>query len=774
MFQHDPLTRRELDILKLLCKRLSNQEIADELVISIHTVKSYNRQIYQKLGVRNRNEAIALTETQQLIQTETDEQLSDNPPPQTHLPGVTTSLIGREKAVNDVLKIFDPPDHRLLTILGPGGIGKTRLAIEVGTQVADKLEMSVFFVELAPIKNPELLYTAILDALRNAKQLQNTSIDDLRGYLRDKQFVLILDNFEHLISAAFRVADLLKSAPHIKVLVTSREPLQIYGEIEYALSPLDVPETDSQLSKGDIVRYDAIQLFVQRAQAHRHDFQLTDDNVERIATICHQLEGLPLAIELVAGRIKYSTLPVLIDQLQEKLDIRAQGWRDKPRRLQTLRGAIEWSYDLLNPTEKILFRRLSIFVGGWTAEAAQSLLYENPVMDIQSHLESLLNKSMIQPEPESSNIPRLRMLETIREYAADRLLASDETSDIRRQHALYFLELSRQADQAWGSSEQLIWLERVRTEFANIHSAWVWAKEQREAEILVQITNSMALYLLHNTNFEQRARWFEEALEFKDEIAPQLYADLLQWTVQSRAADHKSVVMLQEALDIFREHGPPLKEAYTLLALAHSLQAFDKLTEAQACVQEAYILFTDLQDRRGISGALLNFMDIALYSNDFERAESYGQQVLALNQTPSLSQLDALSLLGYLALRKQDYETASSYFLKVTELLLGEIKTSRNINDCLIGIADILQNDGDIHYAVQLLSAAQLAEENNTEKFWLGSEEEVKARIKANIRAQTNPESFDLYWKQGYNMRPEHALALARKWLLARTNNAEQ
>jgi predicted ATPase/DNA-binding CsgD family transcriptional regulator len=376
----EPLTEREVDVLRLLAEGLSNREIAQRLVIAPETVKWYNKQIYSKLNVHSREQAVARSRLAGLLATQPA--VSEPADLNHNLPTQITSFVGRQREIAAVKQLL--LTSRLLTLRGPPGTGKTRLAVQVARHILDLYQDGVFFFDLAPINDPQLVLSAIAQEFDLKEAQSQPLIDTLIHHLVDKQMLVILDNFEQVIEAASLVSDLLTACPGLKILVTSREPLRVYGEQEYPVPPLAVPDPSRPEPLQKLSQYEAVELFSQRARAVKPDFTLTEGNASSVSEICARLDGLPLAIELAAARSKLLSPENMCVHLVSRLKTLTGGARDLPLRQQTLRAAIDWSYELLDEDEQRLIKRLSVFQGGRTLDAVETICGSDlslPILD---------------------------------------------------------------------------------------------------------------------------------------------------------------------------------------------------------------------------------------------------------------------------------------------------------------------------------------------------------------------------------------------------------
>jgi predicted ATPase len=394
---------------------------------------------------------------------------------QTNLPAQLTTFVGRERELDAVLALLRRDNVRLITLTGPGGTGKTRLSLQAAANVLEDYKHGVFFVPLATITDPDLVIPTIA-AIFNLKELGGQPLGELLKYhLAEKHLLLVLDNLEQVLSAGPKIAELLSAAPRLRILVSSREKLHVYGEHEHPVPPLALPDMTKSPTLAVLSQCEAVVLFIQRAEAANPKFQITETAAPAVAEICVRLDGLPLAIELAAARSKLLTPQAMLDRLSSRLNALTGGARDLPPRQQTIRGAIDWSYNLLDDGEKTLFARIGVFVGGWTYESAQAVCSDGLAMEISDGLESLTDKSLIRPTEGTGGEPRFMMLETLREYAVEKLSETGELELLQDRHLAYFVALGDHAERELVGPDQVAWLDRLEVEFDNIRAALSWS-----------------------------------------------------------------------------------------------------------------------------------------------------------------------------------------------------------------------------------------------------------------------------------------------------------
>ena len=590
--------------------------------------------------------------------------------PQSRLPAPLTPLVGREQEIAAVCALLWRPEVRLVTLTGTGGVGKTRLALGVAAAVNADFADGICLVALAPLIDPGLVLSTIAQALGVQEQGSRPLREGLQDHLREKQLLLLLDNFEQVVSAAPVVAELLVAAPRLRVLVTSRTSLHLSGEHEFVVPPLALPDLRNLPPPDRLLQYGAIRLFVARAQAAHSAFVMTAENATAIAAICQQVDGLPLAIELAAGRSKLFAPQALLSRLRNRLTLLVGGAQDLPLRQQTLRGTIAWSYDLLGQDEKALFRRLAVFVGGCTLEAAEAVCTAQGdlLIDVLEAVAALVDKSLLRQETQADGQPRLLMLETIREYALERLATSGEAEAVQRQHAIFFLRFSEEAEPKIRGAEHFLWRTRLEVEHDNLRAALRWTLESQEAEMGMQLAFSLVAFWRASNQDREGRNWCEQVLAqpgTSARTAARAMALLAAGAMTMFQGDlPQAQLLLEESIAIGREVGRAAKRT---LALALALLAYGALLQgnlgaARELAEEGVRLFREVGEAWGTALALNHLGRATLELGDPVAARPLLEESAALFRAGNMQRLAMpLNTLGRVALRQGDDTGARAY-----------------------------------------------------------------------------------------------------------------
>ncbi len=559
-----------------------------------------------------------------------------------NLPIQLTSLIGREKEVATIERLLAREDVRLLTLTGPGGTGKTRLGLQVAAEVSDRFHEGVYFVNLAPITDPALVIPTIAQTLDLKETGGQPPLDQLKTFLHERQLLLVLDNFEQVASAAVYVADLLATCPKLKVIVTSRMVLHVQAEQEFAVPPLAVPDPKQLPNLVTLSQYEAVALFISRAQAARPEFQVTNANAPAVAEICARLDGLPLAIELAAARIKLLPPQALLARLDQRLALLTGGARDVPARQQTLRNTIEWSYQLLNEEEQRLFRRLSVFVGGWQLSAAEALCQEigQADLDVLNNLLALLDNSLIQSSEEGAEEPRFLTLQTMREFGLERLAASGELERTRMAHAHYFLALAEQAEPELHGSNQALWLARLEHEYDNLREALEWAMEKvidekaaERREIGMRLGTALREFWLILGHYREARTFLERALMLSEGTRPALRARVLRAiaSVADCQGDIDRIeVVAKLSLTLSRDLEDTCGIAESLGSLAAAAWLRGKIVEAISLHEEQVRLLRQVGESGEVAQALFPLAEHVSTHGEYARGQTLFEEALSL------------------------------------------------------------------------------------------------------------------------------------------------
>jgi transcriptional regulator with AAA-type ATPase domain/predicted ATPase/DNA-binding SARP family transcriptional activator len=705
------------------------------------------------------------------------------PPGAAPLPILPSALIGRDWELTVVRDLLLRENVRLLTLTGAPGTGKTRLGLQLATNLCDQFSDSAYFVALAPIGDPDLVPLAIGHALGLQDGGDRPFIDVLKEYLRPKRMLLVLDNFEHLLAAAPYVAELLETTPRLRLLVTSRAPLHLRAEHEFPVPPLALPSTE-QLGRLDALdRFAAVTLFVERARAVDPEFALTEANARAVAEICIRLDGLPLAIELAAARSKLLPPQAMLARLGRRLPLLVGGARDLPTRQQTLRGAIAWSHDLLDKADQRLFRRLAVFVGGWTVQAAETWCNPNAERSVEvlDGVASLLDKSLVRQEISTDPEPRFGMLETIREYALDQLDASGEGAEMRDRHLDYYLALAEEADAGLLGSRQVSWCDRLEVEHDNIRAAFGWVlnalddhvpatsgstRAATRLEAGIRLADALELFWMLRGH--SRETW-QQVMGLVDHAAPDTSARAKILIIGGYMAhcllEHETAVRLvDEGLLTWRALGGARETAVALTRRGVIAIWQGDYAGATAALTEARALFREHggEQRSGIEHPIAAFLAQAMQEQgDHAAAYTLYEESLAEAQGRGDRHAAAYAMrhLARLHLEAGDAERAVG-FLREALLPLRELRDRRCTPASLEALAYAVTRRQQWADAARLFAAAEAMREA-TGMPLMRRDRARQEREREELESRLGREPLATAWKTGRSMTLSQAIDYA-------------
>jgi predicted ATPase/serine/threonine protein kinase/DNA-binding CsgD family transcriptional regulator len=644
---------------------------------------------------------------------------ADFPPPQTldtyphNLPVQLTPFIGREQEVTAVCDLLRREDVHLLALTGPGGTGKTRLALQVVAELSDLFADGIFFVNLAPISDSALVVPTIAETLGIRVRADQSLLERLKEILRQEQMLLLLDNFEQVVSAAAQVVELLVACSQLKVMVTSREVPHVRARHEFAVPPLPLPDLKHLPDLAALSHFAAVALFISRAQAVKPDFQMTVTNAHAIAEICARLDGLPLALELAAARIKLLPPQALLARMSQRLDVLTSTLTDVPARQQTLLNTITWSYELLTAEEQRLFRRLSVFVGGCTLEAIEAACaapHDGPGHVLEG-VASLLDKSLLHQTEQEGAEPHFAMLETIREYGLDALTSSGEMQATREAHASYYLALAEQAEPELSGPQQIIWFERLEREHDNLRTALSWFLEQgsdgQSSELALRFGGALSQFWFISGYVSEGRQWLERVLEISHGVRSAVRAKALSDAGQLATLQDdfsQTEALCGEGLALYRELGDRRGSATALSSLGYAALMKSNYVVARTLEEEALALFRELGDKGGCASALNILASVLFYQGEYARAHTLLEESRVLSEVAGdiRDHAASLMLLGLVLLSQGDLARAHAR-LEESLSVSREVGYKRNIGLSIYFLGVVTLRQGEVARARSLL-----------------------------------------------------------------------
>jgi len=657
-----------------------------------------------------------------------------------NLPIQLTSFVGREQEMQEIKKSLEK--NRLVTLTGIGGTGKTRLSLQVAAEILDQYKDGVWFVELAPLSDPSLLARTVAEVLKIA-EAPNLSIQDaIINTLKTRQSLLVLDNCEHLINAcAAFVQNILRSCPQIRFLISSREGLAVSGEMIQVVSPLPLPALDRKNSLSSLYQTASVQLFIDRARSVLYDFTLEPQNADAVATICRRLDGIPLALELAAAKLKMIPVQKLSIMLEDRFRLLTKGLRTALPHQQTLRAMIDWSHDLLSEQERAVLRRLSIFAGGWTLEAAESICCGSYIesWEVLDLLGNLVDKSLVTCNC-NSEIPRYFMLETLRQYSKEKLDLNSETGITQKNHGEFFLNLAETAEPQLTGNEQAKWYVVLELEHRNLQAAIEWSIISNNPEIAQRLCGALGRFWWVGGYMTEGRKWLKSALENREGVTKSTQAKALRWAGGLAWPQGDLVaakIAFDECMILYRELEDIAGMANVLGNLGTVAQNQGDYTGAWDMFSQSLDLLRELGNKWGIANALNNLGNVAQEQGDIEKAQGLQEESLALRE--ELDDLRgmgiALNNLGSIALEQNNLETARSYFsrsLGINFKISARMMLAYNLS----GLAQVLADEEQLIPAAQLQGATtNLLEEMGAslESYEQGLYQKTAARLKKSM-----------------------------------------
>ena len=675
------------------------------------------------------------------------------------LPVPPTPLLGRERELEEIEAFLR--EARLLTLTGTGGVGKTRLALEAARRVAARDFLNgAAFVALAPLGSFALVFPTVARSFGLRESEDQTPHQLLCSYLREKRMLLVLDNFEHVMEAAPGVSALIGSCPNLTVLVTSRAPLRVRGEQDYPVGPLALPFSTRNPAAEDVAASPSGKLFLERARAASPAFEVTAANASAVASVCWRLDGLPLALELAAAKTRFLSPAALLSRLDRALS--ASWARDMPDRQRTMQATLDWSFDLLEPSQKELFGRLSVFAGGFTLEAAEEVCAfgEIEAMEVLEFLGGLVEQSLVTARPDADGV-RYGMLEPVRQYALEKMREAGEEGETRRRHAGFYLDFAEKTEPLIKGWDQVEWLDRLEAENDNLRAAIGWLIEAGDAPTAARFGKPLGMYWVMRTRHTEGRLWMEQVLSSED-LPAQMRGRAL-WAlaacVYGSGDDERHMAISEEATAVFREIGDRHGVAYALGMIGFASLQLGDLDRADEALEEALRLFREEGDEWAMAQILTHLAVAPLRRGDFGRSKEYAEEALALTRRTGdrLAADIALSMLAQIAWESGEPERATRYFREAL-VLAHEVRNRASIVYYVTWLAAVAVAKNDPRRAARLLGAADLMQQTAKTPLYAQADRDLQRRVASDARELLGEQAWATAREEGRAMTTEQAI----------------
>ena len=682
----------------------------------------------------------------------------------TNLPAQPTVFVGREAEVAALAGLLEQPEVRLVTVSGPGGIGKTRIALEVAASVLPRFRDGVWLVKLSAVAEPDLVVSEIGRVLHAPDRAEGLSATGLQEQIGTKDVLLVLDNFEHVLAMAPLVGQLLAACPNLKVLVTSRSVLHLRGEYEYPAPTMTIPEPGAECELEQVSALESVRLFEERAKAANPRFELTRDNCSAVLEICRRLDGLPLALELAAARTKLLTPEAMLKRMDKSLQLLTGGSRDVPMRQRTLRAALDWDYDLLSAEEQALFRSLAVFAGGFTFDSAEAVVNGGDVyLDVFEGIDSLAGKSLLRRESSSDEDLRFGTLKIIREYAMERLRESGDAHAVHERHARYMLDLARKAEETMRVSSQTHWLVRLEQEHANIRAALQWSSENAP-EIELELAGALGSFWAYRSYLTEGRFWLDLALDqARDASADLRSRAMCSAGILARGQGDYDYAerLLEECLELRRPLGNDMILSRVLKNLGNVYLDTGELERASKLYEESMEVARGLNDERGLADALNNLGVVARSQDEWATAGDRYEASLEVftSMGDELGRARVLMNLAEVRLQAGDLSQADDQCRESLSLFY-EIGSHWDIADVLEIKAAVAARGGDPAGAARMFGAAEALREELKTPLPPSEREPYEERV-MEARTKLDGTAFAVAWGVGRSMRLDQAVTHA-------------